>query len=148
MLADSLGELLEDGVVLLRGRVVRTVHGAAEGLQLVGDLNREVERILAGFGLRLNERTFESFDLFVQRVGGRDDVLGFVVGSEALLEPFELIVNVAHFVDGLVRFAKAIADLETQIKLLFQIGFRNRDAGSSLISMGAVYSLPAIVRRA
>src|SRR2546427_13205139 len=73
LLVESIGQLLEHLLLLLRGRGIRALHHRIEREQLIVDLNGPVERGLVGVSVRLRQPAAYGLELALERVGLRLD---------------------------------------------------------------------------
>src|SRR5580698_2852055 len=121
-------EFVEHGVGCGGRRAVRAFNGFLQICELVGYLNRKIQRVLAALGFRLNDLLFDGVHFFIKGIDGFEEWLCAGVRRETFFQGIELAANAANLIHRFVPCAYATAYAQRELLLFLKIGLRCGDA--------------------
>src|SRR5271163_5299239 len=101
---------------------VRAFHSSLQSYELVGHLNREIQRIFSGRRFRLDDFFFNGVHFFDERVARVEDRLCARVRGETLLQSVELAANTAKLVHSFIAGTNATAYAQSKLLLFLEVG--------------------------
>src|SRR5580704_9266858 len=121
-------EFVEHGVGCGGRRAVRAFYGFLQICELVGYLNRKIQRVLSALGFRLNDFFFDGVHFFVEGIDGFEDWFRARVRRQTLFQSVKLASYAANLIHRFVPCAHATAYAQRELLLFLKIGLRCGDA--------------------